>query len=171
MEIWKTIKDFEDYQVSNLGNVKMTANNATRKERILKPLVTNRGYYRVALYKDKKPNFFTIHRLVAIYFIDNPENKSQVNHKDGNKENNIVSNLEWMSNKENSDHAYNTGLKSKESLNKAFKIKSIRIDTDQEQNHYSINQAAKDLNLYPANVWNVLKGNFKQSGGYRFEYL
>ena len=175
-EIWKDVIGFENmYQISNNGKVKSLKRKSligrVLKERFLKPSKDTKGYLRVSLHKNNKAHHRSIHRLVAEAFIINNDNKSQVNHKDGNKENNIVSNLEWMSNKENSDHAYNTGLKSKESLNKAFKIKSIRIDTDQEQNHYSINQAAKDLNLYPANVWNVLKGNFKQSGGYRFEYL
>lgn len=128
MEIWKTIKYFEDYQVSNLGNVKMTANDASRKERILKPLITNRGYYRVALYKDKKPNFFTIHRLVANHFIPNPENKKQVNHKDGNKSNNISTNLEWSTGRENKDHAIINKLYANGERNGRAKLSQLQVD-------------------------------------------
>jgi len=128
MEIWKTIKDFEDYQVSNLGNVKITANEATRKERVLKPLITGRGYYRVALYKNTKPYFKSIHRLVAEYFIPNPDNKKQVNHLDGNKENNRVDNLEWCTYRENVNHAIENKLSACGERNGNSKLTQIQVN-------------------------------------------
>lgn len=128
MEIWKTIFRFKDYKISNLGNVKMTANNASRKERILKPLVTNRGYYRVALYKNKKPSFFSIHRLVAKHFIPNPENKKQVNHKDGDKSNNISTNLEWNTGRENKNHAITNKLYASGEKNGRAKLSQAQVD-------------------------------------------
>lgn len=82
MEIWKDIIGYNQYQVSNYGRVKTTANEATRKERILKPLIHPKGYFRVALWKNNKSKFFFIHRLVAEYFISNPENKPTINHID-----------------------------------------------------------------------------------------
>lgn len=174
-EIWKDIPEFEGiYQVSNMGRIKSLLRKSYSgrmlKERLLSPTPDTKGYVRVTLHKNKKAFHKSVHRIVAEVFIDG-DISLQVNHIDGIKTNNVYTNLEWCTNKENSDHAYNTGLKNKEILNKAFKIRSIKLDTEQEQNHYSINQAAKDLNLYPSNILNVLKGKFKQSGGYMFEYL
>ena len=90
-EIWKEIEGFNgDYWVSNLGRVKSLK---YKKERILKPRKQS-GYYKVLLYNDKKYEY-SIHRLVAMAFIPNPDNLPQVNHKDENKANNCVDNLEW----------------------------------------------------------------------------
>jgi hypothetical protein len=97
-EIWKPIDQFPNYNVSNLGNIKNIITN--------KPLKLNckDGYYGISLVNDKIRKTFKVHRLVALAFIENPENKSDVNHKDKNKLNNHVSNLEWMTRKENNIH-------------------------------------------------------------------
>ena len=98
-EEWRQIKDFENYEVSSLGIVR---NSNTG--RILK-LATTGGYIFAGLSSiNRKSKTTAVHRLVAIAFIDNPENKSQVNHKDKNKSNNNVSNLEWNSALENNIH-------------------------------------------------------------------
>lgn len=107
MEIWKTIEGFENYFISNLGNVK---NNKFNKEKKLSKSKSTLGYEVVLLYKHGKRTLFYVHRLVAIAFIPNPENKPQVNHIDGNKLNNNVYNLEWNTAKENINHAYDIGL-------------------------------------------------------------
>lgn len=120
MEIWKDIKGLEgSYQVSNLGRVKSLARVIKRsdnkiqtfKERILKVLPDNNGYSRVSLPINGKQTKVRIHRLVAKAFIDNPDNRLQVNHIDGNKSNNHITNLEWCTTKENVIHAYKIGLK------------------------------------------------------------
>ena len=99
-EIWKDIKGYEGlYQVSNFGNVKSIRNNI-----ILKPNVKQNGYYRVSLSINSKIKEANVHALVASMFIDNPKNKPTVNHKDLNKLNNHVSNLEWATMKEQTDH-------------------------------------------------------------------
>lgn len=102
MEIWKDIKGFRElYQVSNLGRVR-------RKDtlKVLKPLNISKGYKGVRLYETtEKAVTKKIHRLVAEYFIENSLNLPQVNHKDGNKSNNKVDNLEWCSNEYNMNHA------------------------------------------------------------------
>ena len=99
-EIWKDIKGYEGkYQVSNFGNVKSLNYNHTGKEQLLKPVQYNNGYLCINLYKPLKR--FLIHRLVANAFIPNPDNLPCVNHKDENKHNNHVYNLEWCTNKYN----------------------------------------------------------------------
>lgn len=100
-EIWKDIKGYEGlYQVSSWGNVK-------GKKGILKPYITEKGYLKVGLFKDGKNHKKRVNRLVAEAFIPNPLNLPQVNHKDGNKKNNSVSNLEYCTNSENRNHAEN----------------------------------------------------------------
>lgn len=106
-EEWVKIKDYEDYLISNLGNVKSIKNNS---ERLLKQGLGSSGYYNVALCKDGKPKTFRIHQLVASHFIEEANNKI-VNHIDGNKLNNCVTNLEYVSYSENIQHAYNTNLR------------------------------------------------------------
>lgn len=117
IEIWKDIQGFENkYQVSNIGRVKSLSyfNNLGKfkKSIILKKRLTDRGYNTAVIYNDGKQKTFKVHRLVAIEFIPNPQNKPFVNHIDGNKENNIVSNLEWCTHSENIKHAFKIGLKS-----------------------------------------------------------
>lgn len=118
-EIWKPIKDFEGlYEVSNLGRVKSfdrvvnCGHGKTRvmKGKILKEVKLRDGYFYVRLCKDTISTRKSIHRLVAETYIPNLDNKKEVNHIDGNKRNNNVSNLEWVTPKENMRHAWETGL-------------------------------------------------------------
>jgi len=120
MEVWKDIKGYEGfYQVSNLGQVKRLKTKVKGKlnsirtlpERINKPRMQN-GYLSVALQNMNRINI-KLHRLVALHFIPNPENKPEINHIDGNKKNNRVDNLEWCTRKENMIHASKNGLVSK----------------------------------------------------------
>lgn len=123
MIIWKDIFGYEGlYQISSNGLVKslprvvlslLTNHWYPKKERIIKPEVTKKGlgYYRVQLCKNDSIEKALVHRLVAQAFIPNPKNKPQVNHIDGNKLNNHISNLEWTTVSENAQHAIVTGLK------------------------------------------------------------
>ena len=106
-ESWLPVPDYEDYQVSNYGRIKRFYKNG--KPKIIKPNL-NVGYLRVCLCKDNKPKNFSVHRLVALAFIPNPENKPQINHIDGCKLNNYVRNLEWATAQENTQHAHSNGL-------------------------------------------------------------
>ena len=107
-EVWKSIKDYSDYEVSNLGRIKSFKFG---KEIILTPGKDSCGYLYVGLCKNGKRYPKSIHRLVLEAFKLNEDlNKTECNHVDGNKENNYIENLEWCTHSENMKHAIETGL-------------------------------------------------------------
>lgn len=109
-EVWKDIKGYEGkYQVSNTGKVKSFCRDQ-KNGIILHSTPSNCGYYKVELYLNKKSKMLYVHRLVGDAFVQNPENKPQINHIDGNKANNKATNLEWVTAKENQQHAIKYGL-------------------------------------------------------------
>ena len=137
MEIWKDIPWYDWlYQVSNLGNVKNIKFN-----RLIKPS-NNKWYLKYSLSKNNIKKILLAHRLVLIWFIPNPENKPQVNHKDWNKQNNCVENLEWCTNSENEIHKYRI-LKCKTTSFWKWKF---------WKNHHS----SKKVNQYDLD-WNFIK--------------
>ena len=105
METFKDISGFEDYQVSQIGNI-----YSKKSKKILKHK-SNGVYKNIALQKENKAHYKYIHRLVCDAFCENPDNKPMVNHKDGDKLNNHFSNLEWVTKGENQAHAFRTGLR------------------------------------------------------------
>lgn len=106
-EIWKDIKDFPDYKVSNLGNVKSLKR---KKERILKQGINNRGYAYVNLCNNGDVKNIKVHRLVAFAFVlnPNPEEFNEINHKDEVKLNNCATNIEWCNRKYNVNYGTRT---------------------------------------------------------------
>lgn len=146
-EIWRDISGYEGlYQVSNSGNVRsMNYNKKPGNIKELKQKLRNNGYLEVHLSKDGKRKYFLVHRLVAEAFLENPDNKPQVNHIDGDKSNNNVSNLEYATNSENQRHAYDNGLKNAQKVCESNR-KSVRcITTGKEFN--SITEAALYYNI------------------------
>lgn len=113
-EIWKDIPSYEGkYQISNFGNVKSLNYSRKNYSKLLKLKNHKDGYKIVGLSngKGKGKSFFSVHRLVAQAFIPNPDNKATVNHIDGNKANNHISNLEWATPQENMIHSFKIGLR------------------------------------------------------------
>ena len=156
-EIWKDIKGYEGlYEISNYGEVW-----SERKQGLLKKGKSATGYYSVSLYKNKKQKIFLVHRLVAITFIKNKENKELINHKDANKLNNHIDNLEWCTYKENNNHARNLKLypilksekspKSKLCLNDVLNIRKYCSNNIKERKEF-----AKKYNVSQRTIYDVL---------------
>ena len=135
MEEWKIIDNFPKYAVSNLGNVKTLfwQNNVNGKlyprEKILTPIKRKDGYLKVNLHNDEykgrgKGCECLVHRLVAEAFILNQRDFTEVNHKDGDKTNNCVDNLEWCSRQQNVLHSYKLGLR--KSIQEYIKINKMK---------------------------------------------
>jgi len=143
-EIWRKVKGYESYyEISNKGNVKSLigwdGKKYIEREKILKQTFTSTGYKKVELYMLKKRKSKKVHRLVAIAFIDNPNNKPYINHIDGNPLNNNVSNLEWCTQQENVIHAIRIGLK------KVLYIPEEELI--EKYKHMSAKQIAKDYSV------------------------
>lgn len=189
-EVWKTIDLFPKYEVSNLGrirskkcNVRCGYNgNGTRviNGKILSLNNMNSyGYNIASLYNENGRSNFLIHRLVAQSFIDNPDNKPQVNHIDGNKQNNCVDNLEWVTSEENVKHAWKNGLcKITDRWKKSFlenrfdrSKKVLCIDTNIVFS--SCRKAEEYYNISYNSVCRAANKNQPQktAGGYHWEYV
>ena len=166
-EIWKPIKNYESsYQVSNLGRIKRIYKN--RPEKILKPVKGSFGYLYHSISSTGKSKTIRLHRIVAESFIPNPKNYPEVNHIDGNKENNLPSNLEWCTRSHNMKHAYCKGLvvisnKTRDKISNILKQKGGTtnkkvINTETGEIFNSIKEAAKSINLVNSTLCAMLSG-------------
>lgn len=161
-EIWKDVVGFEgSYKVSNLGNVK-----SLRNGKILIPSIT-RGYKRITLCKNGKIENKVIHRLVAEAFLNNPENYPCVNHKDENKLNNCVENLEWCDIKYNTN--YGTCIE-RRSKNKQKPVNQYDLNMNFIKRYESIKEASNgNYSLY-THIGECCKGKHFSIGGYIWRY-
>lgn len=144
-EIWKDIDGYNgDYQISNFGNVKSLKNN---KEKLIKPFFTKsnkEGYLIVNLCKNNKRKINLVHRLVAEAFIPNPNNFPMINHKDENKLNNHVNNLEWCNSKYNNNYG-TLRERMKEKL--SYKVAKYDLNGNLIKIYNSAHEAAKENNI------------------------
>lgn len=160
---WRTINDFPDYEVSVYGEV-----YSKRSERLLSP-GDNDGYLCVVLCKDAKMYTKKIHRLVAETFIPNPMGKQEVNHKDGVKRNNRLTNLEWCTREENIQHAVRNGLQ-KRPYDAGSPRKRIRI-VETGELFDSISDCARHIGDDPSHthISSCINGRRKTHKGYHYE--
>lgn len=164
IEIWKNIEGYEDlYKVSNLGNVKQIKFN-----RIIKKCLSNNGYLVVNLSKKNVSKSFLVHKLVAEAFIPNPDNLLYVNHKDENKQNNTVENLEWCT----QNYNCNYGTRNEKISNKMSKqiILQYTLNNELINEFKSLREAYRKTNIPFQNISNCCKGKYKQCGGYIWKY-
>lgn len=182
MEIWKDINGFEGlYKVSSLGRVKSLGNGKStctnyKQERILKANIKKNGYVHIKLNKNGKRYYYSIHRLVADNFLINHENKREVNHKDGNKLNNELSNLEWVTTSENQKHAYQKCLQVaiKDKDNKqSISIVQLNLDGTFVKKWDSIKQVKREIGLNSFGIIKCCKKEkrYKTAYGYKWEYV
>lgn len=172
-EIWKPIKGFESkYEISNLGRLKNIRTN-----HILKMTNQYGDYFSIILYDETHKKYTRIHRLVAEHFIDNPNNYPCVNHKDMNKQNNCVDNLEWCTYSHNTKDAINKGANTMSGFNKynknKFKNKYGKIfQCDRDKNVInifdSLNEAHNKTGVCTRNILHCInhQEGRTQAGGY-----
>lgn len=186
-EIWKPIEGTEGkYEVSNTGKIRNLNYRNQGRIREFQKSINGGGYEFVHIYDKGKTRKMMVHVVVAKAFIPNPEGKPQVNHKDGNKRNNRVENLEWVTQSENMLHAYRTGLS--ENTRKYARqhmreishlgvekrmvpIKATNVETGEVRVYGTIKEACKDLGVLQWDVYNVTSGQKDHAKGYKFERL
>lgn len=175
------ILDFPDYYVTDTGDVysRQTFRNPDGRIRRIKPVETKGGYLRVWLSdQNHQKHLLLVHRLVAETFIPNPENKCDVNHIDGNKQNNCVQNLEWATKSENILHAYkvlgkkpncpNTNKLGKDST-RAIIVQQIK-DGKVIAEYYGAREASRATGIYMNSIYQCCQGRSKTGGGYVWRY-
>lgn len=189
-EEWKPIEGTDGtYEVSNSGKIRSNNYLGHGGQKELSLAKDQKGYLRVRIFMDGIRKTVKVHREVAKAFIPNPNNKPEVNHKDGNKENNRVDNLEWSTSLENTLHAYKTGLKEKtrewcremgttvgrEVLRKEIEKKktpviATRLSDGAVFEYPSQAEAAAATGAFQSNIYKVANGKRKSTNGFAFVY-
>lgn len=161
-EIWKDIKEFEGiYKVSNLGRIKSLVRGGTNGGIIT--FKERHRYLRARLWKNGVVKTIGVHRLVAQAFIPNPNKLVEINHIDGNKLNNVATNLEWVTHSENMIHAYNNGFRK---TKKVMQLKNgMLIKT-----FLNINRASLETGIEYASIYWCANGVYKTAGGFEWRY-
>lgn len=161
IEVFKKISGTM-YSVSNMGNIK---NDLTK--RILKPKKSSSGYYYIDLWVNGIVGQKSIHRLVAEYFVDNPNQYNEVNHIDEDKTNNIAINLEWCTHLQNIRHG--TALQRK-AQNKQIKVRQFTKDGEFIKEFNSCKEAEEFFGKSSSNISNCCRGKLKTTYGYVWKY-
>lgn len=183
-EIWRPVNGFAGYyEVSNFGNVRSINRKKEHNTakcgfisidgKLLKQAISAKGYRIVYLSKHGKMKTVRVHRLVALAFLPQVSGKNQVNHIDGNKQNNRLDNLEWCNNSENQIHAWKHGLRHfSENAGRKRKpvIQKYLRSGEEIQRYNSIAGAARALKINGGNLRSVCNGLRHSCGGYAWEY-
>lgn len=167
IEIFKDIEGYEGlYQISNYGSVKALGNGNSNnsKEKILKPTKDKKGYLRVDLSKQGKRKQYQVHRLVAQAFIDNPNNYEEVNHKDENKTNNKVENLEFCDRKYNAN--YGTAIE-RSTLSRSKQVMCVETGVV----YPSTMEVERQLGFAHSYISTCCNGKLKQAYGHTWCYV
>lgn len=166
-EVWKDIPQYEGlYQASNLGRIRSLYNYKRNGTNILVPKI-KRGYYQIGLRKEGIRKWHQVQRLIAEAFISNPDNLPQVNHKNENKLDNRVDNLEWCSVSYN--NCYGTRIQRvKDKVAKP--ILQFDLDGNFIKQYSSLREASKDLKIHPSNISHCATGKYKTCKGYIWKY-
>ena len=176
-EEWRDVAGYEDlYQVSSEGRVKSLerklphwrGGEQIKKERILKPDVSQDGYLRVGLYAGGKRKRFRVHRLVCEAFHENPDGKPCVNHIDENKTNNCASNLEWCTSSENNNHGTRNERSAK---NRSKSVGQYTLDGDLVKVWQSTNEVERQTGFSHGNICKSANGKHKQAYGFIWKYV
>ena len=171
----KTIDSFPNYAIDQDGNVfseyKFKTSIICDEWRPVKPVLDKgTGYFLVTLvHEGVRKNQF-IHRLLATAYIPNPLNKAQVNHIDGNKQNNVLNNLEWVTPKENAQHAVRTGLCDARTLSQSVGVIQYSLDGQEVGRHVSIHEAGRSTGVAWQNISKVIRGIRNTAGGFSWKY-
>ena len=163
---WVKIDGFPTYSISENGNVR---NDKTG--RMLKIHTGSHKYYMVNLWKNNKGHWKTIHRLLALHFIPNPENKRCVNHVDGNRQNNSIENLEWCTYSENQLHRSRVLHKTRMPIEAINANKRAIQCVETGVIYESVSEAARQTRLYQANISKVLNGEIHTTGGFHWRFM
>ena len=173
-EIWLPVKDYEGlYEVSNLGNVRSLKRKTTSgKMLITSPDRKRNGYLKLTLSKNDVQKNVLVHRLVACAFIPNPKQLKEVNHKDGNKMNNCVDNLEWVTREENTSHAIKTGLRKPIFNNplRSFPVNQYSIDGALVNSYPSMREAERQTGVRHKGISDCSIGKRESAGGYKWRF-
>ena len=164
--MWKVIWDWENYYVNEDGDVE---NNKTGK--LLIGDVNNYGYYRVMLNKNKLRKRFFRHRLVGEYFVENPMDLPEINHKDGNKSNNFYKNLEWCTRSLNEQHCWDNGLKHYNSGTIKNKPIIVTFNDGIIKKYVSQGKLSKDINVSTQIISRWLNGTLKSYYKYNIKSI
>lgn len=170
MEIWKKINGYGDYQVSSMGRFKSLKYG---KERIMKLIKDSNGYLQVQLCKNGKVILYLVHRLVAQAFIDNPDNLPQVNHKNENKADNRVENLEWCDRKYNINYGTGRQRSAEKRLNgtQSKPVYQYSLDGEFVAEYPSTNEVERQLGYDQGYISKCCNGKCKTSYGYKWSFI